>query len=120
MSEMSLDESHGDDFGAGSGRDNMEKYKVVMETLKKIDLCGQSGRDCANEQRLLNNMGVHNVVLELIQVPYDKVGVEWWMRAWVWLDGDSRALLDCMVVKLYVFFTPFHSLSGQHRKAMQT
>ena len=69
---MSLDESHGEELGGCASRDNMEKYRVVLETLKKIDLC-QSGRDCANEQRLLNNMGVHNVVLELIQVPYDKV-----------------------------------------------
>ena len=27
-----------------------------------------------NEQRLLRNMGVHVVVLDLLKIPYDKVG----------------------------------------------
>lgn len=74
MSEMSLDESiHGDELLPTAGRDNLEKYRMVLETLKKIDLCRSERGDCGNEQRLLNNMGVHSVVLELIQVPYDKV-----------------------------------------------
>lgn len=73
MSEISLDESiHGDELPA-AGRDNLEKYRMVLDTLRKIDLCRSERGDCGNEQRLLNNMGVHNVVLELIQVPYDKV-----------------------------------------------
>lgn len=73
ISEMSLDESIHADESFSAGRDNLEKYRMVLETLKKIDLCQSELRDCGNEQRLLKNMGVHNVVLELIQVPYDKV-----------------------------------------------
>ena len=60
---MSLDESITGDEPLTSGRDNLEKYRMVMETLRKIDLCWSERGDCANKERLLNNMGVHNVVL---------------------------------------------------------
>ena len=86
MSEMSLDESITGDEPLTSGRDNLEKYRMVLETLRKIDLCRSERGDCANEQRLLNNMGVHNVVLELIQVPYDKV---WNGRVWLRVQRED-------------------------------
>ena len=39
------------------------------------NLCKPKGvaKHCYNEQRLLRNMGAHTVVLDLLQVPYDKV-----------------------------------------------
>ena len=43
----------------------------ILEELK--DLC--HSHDCAHEQRLLRNMKAHEVVLELLQVPYNKVGL---------------------------------------------
>jgi len=43
----------------------------LLEDL--IQLCSEE--NCEHEQRLLNNMGVHNVVLELLQIPYQKVSV---------------------------------------------
>ena len=41
----------------------------LLEDL--IQLCSEE--ECEHKQRLLNNMGVHNVVLELLQIPYNKV-----------------------------------------------
>ena len=35
---------------------------------------GQRKKPRKHEQRLLRNMGAHTVVLELLQIPYDKVG----------------------------------------------
>jgi len=40
--------------------------------IELTDLC--KSEDCAHEQRLLRNMGAHTVMLELLQVPYNKVG----------------------------------------------
>ena len=40
--------------------------------MELTDLCKTD--DCAHEQRLLRNMGAHTVMLDLLQVPYNKVG----------------------------------------------
>ena len=51
---------------------NTEDYLEVENALEKIDLCkDKTQNDCSNEQRLLNNMGVHHVILELLEVPYE-------------------------------------------------
>lgn len=44
-------------------------FYQLLEDL--IQLCSEE--ECEHKQRLLNNMGVHNVVLELLQIPYHKV-----------------------------------------------
>lgn len=62
-SEQGLDEP--------SLKDTMAKYDKVTQILIELTkLC--YGKDCGHEQRLLRNMGAHTVVLELLQVPYDK------------------------------------------------
>uniref|UniRef100_A0A3Q3QFR2 Inositol 1,4,5-trisphosphate receptor n=1 Tax=Monopterus albus TaxID=43700 RepID=A0A3Q3QFR2_MONAL len=52
-------------------------YRVVKEILLRLSkLCiqeGSSGRKSKKQQqRLLRNMGAHSVVLELLQIPYEK------------------------------------------------
>ena len=47
-------------------------YMSLQILIELTDLCKSD--DCAHEQRLLRNMGAHTVVLELLQVPYNKVG----------------------------------------------
>ncbi|XP_023661366.1 inositol 1,4,5-trisphosphate-gated calcium channel ITPR1 isoform X3 [Paramormyrops kingsleyae] len=52
-------------------------YRVVKEVLLRLSkLCvqeGASGRKSKKQQqRLLRNMGAHSVVLELLQIPYEK------------------------------------------------
>ena len=37
--------------------------------MELTDLC--KAKDCAHEQRLLRNMNAHEVVLELLQIPYN-------------------------------------------------
>ncbi len=55
-------------------KDSREKYDSVQEILVELTgLCDVD--DCEHEQRLLRNMGAHSVVLELLQVPYNKVSV---------------------------------------------
>ncbi|MEQ2204467.1 Inositol 1,4,5-trisphosphate receptor type 1, partial [Xenoophorus captivus] len=52
-------------------------YRVIKEVLLRLSrLCiqeGLSGRKSRKQQqRLLRNMGAHAVVLELLQIPYEK------------------------------------------------
>uniref|UniRef100_A0A672G3T9 Inositol 1,4,5-trisphosphate receptor n=1 Tax=Salarias fasciatus TaxID=181472 RepID=A0A672G3T9_SALFA len=52
-------------------------YRVVKEILLRLsNLCVQEGssgkKSKKQQQRLLRNMGAHSVVLELLQIPYEK------------------------------------------------
>uniref|UniRef100_H3C9T0 Inositol 1,4,5-trisphosphate receptor n=1 Tax=Tetraodon nigroviridis TaxID=99883 RepID=H3C9T0_TETNG len=51
-------------------------YRVVKEILLRLSkLCvqeGQGKKSKKQQQRLLRNMGAHSVVLELLQIPYEK------------------------------------------------
>lgn len=55
-------------------------YKKIKEILLRLTkLCIRDGssakKPCKHEQRLLRNMGVHTVVLDLLQIQYEKVGL---------------------------------------------
>ncbi|XP_052750963.1 inositol 1,4,5-trisphosphate receptor, partial [Galleria mellonella] len=60
--------------------DHMNEYRKIKEILQRmIKYCtqGNSGaeestRPRRHEQRLLRNIGVHNIVLDLLQVPHDE------------------------------------------------
>ncbi|GAA6081117.1 inositol 1,4,5-trisphosphate receptor type 1, partial [Tachysurus ichikawai] len=59
-------------------------YRLVKEILLRLSkLCVMeclSGRkNKKQQQRLLRNMGAHSVVLELLQIPYEK-GEDVWMQ----------------------------------------
>lgn len=51
-------------------------YQILIRLSK---LCVQEGasvrKSRKQQQRLLRNMGAHAVVLELLQIPYEKVGI---------------------------------------------
>ncbi|KAE8613073.1 hypothetical protein XENTR_v10007556 [Xenopus tropicalis] len=48
-------------------------YKIVREILIRLSrLCTQSKKGRNQQQRLLKNMGAHSVVLDLLQIPYEK------------------------------------------------
>ncbi|XP_068133695.1 inositol 1,4,5-trisphosphate-gated calcium channel ITPR2 isoform X3 [Hyperolius riggenbachi] len=48
-------------------------YKIVKEILIRLSkLCSQSKKGRTQQQRLLKNMGAHSVVLDLLQIPYEK------------------------------------------------
>ncbi|XP_040291553.1 inositol 1,4,5-trisphosphate receptor type 2 isoform X2 [Bufo bufo] len=48
-------------------------YKIVKEILIRLSkLCSQSKKGRNQQQRLLKNMGAHLVVLDLLQIPYEK------------------------------------------------
>lgn len=55
-----------------------QEYKKVEQILQRMNkLCVSAGNDGSlkprkHEQRLLRNVGVHNIVLDLLQVPYDE------------------------------------------------
>ncbi|XP_062401771.1 inositol 1,4,5-trisphosphate receptor type 1 isoform X1 [Sardina pilchardus] len=81
---MATDTHHKGDSNVG-GSDNPKKvestsssnYRLVKEVLLRLSrLCvldSLSGRKSKKQQqRLLRNMGAHSVVLELLQIPYEK------------------------------------------------
>ncbi|XP_038857354.1 inositol 1,4,5-trisphosphate receptor type 2 [Salvelinus namaycush] len=48
-------------------------YNIVKEILLRLSkLCYPSKKSCVQQQRLLKNMGAHSVVLDLLQIPYEK------------------------------------------------
>ncbi|XP_036375711.1 inositol 1,4,5-trisphosphate receptor type 2 isoform X1 [Megalops cyprinoides] len=48
-------------------------YKIVKEILLRLTkLCYPSKKSRVQQQRLLKNMGAHTVVLDLLQIPYEK------------------------------------------------
>ncbi|XP_075458961.1 inositol 1,4,5-trisphosphate-gated calcium channel ITPR2 isoform X3 [Ascaphus truei] len=48
-------------------------YKIVKEILNRLSkLCALSKKGRNQQQRLLKNMGAHSVVLDLLQIPYEK------------------------------------------------
>ncbi|KAL1130070.1 hypothetical protein AAG570_013013 [Ranatra chinensis] len=54
--------------------DQAHEYKKIQEILMRMNnLCVTSGgKPRKHEQRLLRNVGVHTVVLDLLQIPYDQ------------------------------------------------
>ncbi|KAJ0171049.1 hypothetical protein K1T71_013248 [Dendrolimus kikuchii] len=69
------------DTSRGTKQDHMNEYKKIKEILQRmIKYCtqgnsgtaGETGRPRKHEQRLLRNIGVHNIVLDLLQVPHDE------------------------------------------------
>ena len=52
----------------------LRNYKTIEQILIRMNrLCvdSNSGREKNHEQLLLRNMGVHNVILDLLQIPYE-------------------------------------------------
>lgn len=76
--QMSKRESQMDFEGGGSQAKEMDEYKIIQQILMRMNkLCISVGPDNVvkprkHEQRLLRNVGVHNIVLDLLQVPYDE------------------------------------------------
>ncbi|KAK3865118.1 hypothetical protein Pcinc_029236 [Petrolisthes cinctipes] len=55
--------------------DNYKRIQQILVRMNKLCVMQTSSGNLAprrNEQRLLRNMGVHSVILELLQIPYDK------------------------------------------------
>uniref|UniRef100_A0A8B9HRX4 Inositol 1,4,5-trisphosphate receptor n=1 Tax=Astyanax mexicanus TaxID=7994 RepID=A0A8B9HRX4_ASTMX len=82
-SELWVYKRQGDDaLDGGDGPKKPEStssynYRVVKEILVRLSrLCVQEGasgkKSKKQQQRLLRNMGAHSVVLELLQIPYEK------------------------------------------------
>lgn len=69
---------YGDEDGRGtSSGDHNQEYKKVEQILQRMNkLCISTAGDVIkprkHEQRLLRNVGVHTIVLDLLQVPYDE------------------------------------------------
>ena len=56
---------------------NYKMIKEILERLMRLCVVGDASgerKPKKHEQRLLRNMGAHAVVLELLQIPYEKVG----------------------------------------------
>ncbi|XP_056591659.1 inositol 1,4,5-trisphosphate receptor type 1 isoform X3 [Triplophysa dalaica] len=68
--DSSLDKKKSD----GNGSDNYRDVKEILLRLSRLCVQeGPTGKKCKKQQqRLLRNMGAHSVVLELLQIPYEK------------------------------------------------
>ena len=61
------------DLDIGPPSDHIQNYKMIQQILLRMNrLCIEKGKPRKHEQRLLRNMGVHSVVLDLLRIPYDK------------------------------------------------
>ncbi|KAI8483503.1 Inositol 1,4,5-trisphosphate receptor type 1, partial [Branchiostoma belcheri] len=63
------------DIGPAMDQNSVKNYKTIQQVLIRLSqLCvhQSSGKNRKHEQRLLRNMGAHSVVLELLQIPFDK------------------------------------------------
>lgn len=64
------------DIGPPLEPEQAEEYKKIQKILIRMNqLCmteGQGGKPKKHEQRLLRNVGVHTVILDLLQIPYDE------------------------------------------------
>ena len=61
------------DLDVGPPSDHIQNYKMIQQILVRMNrLCIEKGKPRKHEQRLLRNMGVHTVVLDLLQIPFDK------------------------------------------------
>ena len=80
LSSISTTEKSGSaielDIGPPLEPEQSEEYKKVQKILIRMNqLCtteGSVGKPRKHEQRLLRNVGVHTVILDLLQVPYDE------------------------------------------------
>jgi inositol 1,4,5-triphosphate receptor type 1 len=54
---------------------NYRKINGILDRLTKLCVqdTGSGRKPRQQEQRLLRNMGAHSAILELLQIPYDKV-----------------------------------------------
>lgn len=49
----------------------------ILQRLCDLCLSADGKRNRKHEQRLLRNMGAHNVILDLLVIPYEKVRSFW-------------------------------------------
>ena len=69
------------DIGPSIESGALQNYRTIKSILTRLtSLCVidtiEKRKPKKHEQRLLRNMGAHTVVLELLQIPYEKVGDE--------------------------------------------
>uniref|UniRef100_A0A8B9GL60 Inositol 1,4,5-trisphosphate receptor n=1 Tax=Amazona collaria TaxID=241587 RepID=A0A8B9GL60_9PSIT len=63
----------GDNQTKGGEDNKSNNYNIVKEILIRLSkLCVQNKKSRNQQQRLLKNMGAHLVVLDLLQIPYEK------------------------------------------------
>lgn len=56
------------------GEKSSENYQIVKGILERLNkMCGVGEQMRKKQQRLLKNMDAHKVMLDLLQIPYDKV-----------------------------------------------
>lgn len=59
------------------GERSSENYQIVKGILERLNkMCGVGEQMRKKQQRLLKNMDAHKVMLDLLQIPYDKVTLD--------------------------------------------
>uniref|UniRef100_A0A7M4F8M8 Inositol 1,4,5-trisphosphate receptor n=1 Tax=Crocodylus porosus TaxID=8502 RepID=A0A7M4F8M8_CROPO len=72
--------SKGDEPGEGNKKEkkeSSENYRIVKGILERLNkMCGVGEQVRKKQQRLLKNMDAHKVMLDLLQIPYEKGDVK--------------------------------------------
>ncbi|KTG47791.1 hypothetical protein cypCar_00001988, partial [Cyprinus carpio] len=100
-------------------------YRVVKEILLRLSkLCvleGISGKkNKKQQQRLLRNMGAHSVVLELLQIPYEKILEAVTMQHIFMNNFQLCSEINERVVQHFVHCIETHGRSVHYLKFLQT
>nr|DBA33817.1 TPA: hypothetical protein GDO54_001448 [Pyxicephalus adspersus] len=64
---------NGENTGKPAAEKSSENYQLVKEILERLNkMCGVGEQVRRKQQRLLKNMDAHKVMLDLLQIPYEK------------------------------------------------
>ncbi|KAF3855829.1 hypothetical protein F7725_016552 [Dissostichus mawsoni] len=121
-SELWVYKRQGEDGMDGDGPSESENKKKVLLRLSK--LCVQEGssgkKSRKQQQRLLRNMGTHSVVLELLQIPYEKILEAITMQHIFMNNFQLCSEINERVVQHFVHCTETHGRHVQYLKFLQT
>ncbi|CAB1313636.1 unnamed protein product, partial [Coregonus sp. 'balchen'] len=96
-------------------------YNIVKEILLRLSkLCYPSKKSCVQQQRLLKNMGAHSVVLDLLQIPYEKLLEAETMRHIFMNNFHLCNEISDRVVHHFVHCIETHGRHVQYLKFLQT
>ncbi|KAJ6668257.1 hypothetical protein lerEdw1_015634, partial [Lerista edwardsae] len=100
-------------------------YRVVKEILLRLSkLCVQESilvrKSRKQQQRLLRNMGAHTVVLELLQIPYEKILEAVTMQHIFMNNFQLCSEINERVVQHFVHCIETHGRNVQYIKFLQT
>ncbi|EDV24936.1 uncharacterized protein TRIADDRAFT_56365 [Trichoplax adhaerens] len=107
-------------FGDNESVQNYSKIQQILERLSKLCISESTNKNRKHEQRLLRNLGAHTVVLELLQIPYDKLLEAETARSIFLNNSNLCNEITERVVQHFVHCIETHGRHVQYLKFLQT